>query len=263
MDLGQESEALHQRVLVVDVDPRSRQHTSTLLRRSGYFVDTATSADDADRKLSAHVYACMMIEMKSGADDLLRLIASSRRIYGLPILLTDCEPQYRTIVIELGADEYCMRPWSERELVLRLGKLIERHYLGNTGSTALIRWGAYVYRPSERCLMRLDGDDDERLRLVLSNRQGHVFHMLMRARGRPLSREQLQMRSPCKAPPMSDRSIDMTVSRLRPKLLKIGMQLQSIRCFGYALSVETRPSQRDNMASSWDLFGHNYAHASV
>jgi len=125
-----------------------------------------------------------MIEMRSGADDLLRLIASSMRIYGLPILLTDREPQYRTIVIELGADEYCMRPWSERELVLILGKLIERHYLGNAGSTALIRWGAYVYRPSERCLMRLDGDDDERLRLVLSNRQGYVFHMLMRARGR-------------------------------------------------------------------------------
>jgi len=71
------------------------------------------------------------------------------------------------------------------------------------------------------------------------------------------------MRSPCKAQPMSDRSISMTVSRLRPKLLEIGMQLQSIRCFGYALSIETRPSQRDNMASSWDLFGHNYWHASL
>lgn len=263
MDLRQESEALHQRVLVVDVDPHSRQHTSTLLRRSGYFVDTAANAEQADRKLSAHLYACMMIEMRASADDLLPLIASSRRLYGLPILLTDCEPHYRTMVIELGADEYCMRPWSERELLLRLGKLIERHYLGNPASTVSIRWGPFVYRPSERCLLRVDQHEDELVRLVLSNTQGHVFHMLMRAKGRPLSRQQLLMRSLGKEPLMSDRSIDMTVSRLRPKLLKLGMQLQSIRCFGYALSIETRSSQRSNIESSWDLFGHNYGHASV
>jgi DNA-binding response OmpR family regulator len=263
MDLRQENEALHQRVLVVDFDPHSRQLTSTLLRRSGYFVDIAISTEDADRKLSTHVYACMMIEMRSNADDLLRLIASSRRLYGLPILLTDCEPQYRTIVIELGADEYCMRPWSERELVLRLGKLIERHYLGNTTSTTFIRWGAFAYRPSERCLVRLDQHGDELLRLVLSNIQGHVFHMLMRARGRPLSREQLGMRPHGKEPRLSNRSIDMTVSRMRPKLSKMGMQLQSIRCFGYALSIEALQSQSINMESSWDLFGHQYGHASV
>jgi two-component system phosphate regulon response regulator OmpR len=138
-----------------------------------------------------------------------------RRLRGstdVPILMLTArgEPMDRVVGLEIGADDYLPKPFEPRELVARMQAVLRR--LDTHGAADVVRAGAIeVNWPARRAT--LDGRD-----LHLTTAEFQLLGLLVRHRGRVLTRERILDETRGLDWEAYDRSIDVLVSRLRQKL---------------------------------------------
>ncbi len=117
-----------QRILLVDDEPRIREVVAGYLRRDGYLVETAEDGEGARRGLSEFqpdlVVLDLMLPAVSGFD----VLSEIRRNGDLPVILLTAraEETDRVAGLELGADDYVVKPFSPRELVARVRTVLRR-----------------------------------------------------------------------------------------------------------------------------------------
>lgn len=117
-----------QRILLVDDEPRIREVVANYLRRDGYVVYTAVDGDEARRGLAEFkpdlVVLDLMLPAVSGFD----VLSEIRRDGDLPVILLTAraEEADRVAGLELGADDYVVKPFSPRELVARVRTVLRR-----------------------------------------------------------------------------------------------------------------------------------------
>jgi len=141
----------------------------------------------------------------------------------------------RVLGLELGADDYLTKPFSPRELVLRVQAILRRMHETATSGGRLLRAGP----------IRLDVDshrttiDDEELSLTPT--EFRLLQVLVERRGRTQSRKQLLEKAWDLEADVSHRiqtrTVDMHVRRLRAKLGPKGDWVQTVRGFGYRLKL--------------------------
>lgn len=150
----------------------------------------------------------------------------------IPILMLTAkgEPNERVKGLELGADDYVTKPFSPRELVLRVRALLKRHRL--VPRTELVEV-AGIYLDKTNFEARLDGK-----RFDLTTTEFKLLSLMLERRGRTLTRETL----------LSDvwgyqnaaidtRTVDTHMRRLREKLGKYSGRLETIRGEGYRFNA--------------------------
>jgi len=151
----------------------------------------------------------------------------------LPILLLTAkgETDDRIEGLEAGADDYLMKPFEPRELLLRINAILRRAPKPKTTAKAEIRLGAWTY-DAERNELKSSTEI-----VVLTGMEAALMRALADAQGQVLSREMLVEKSAA-GQEINDRTIDVQVTRLRRKIetdAKNPRYLITVRGEGYSL----------------------------
>jgi two-component system, OmpR family, phosphate regulon response regulator PhoB len=230
------------RVLVVEDEPDIAALVAYQLTREGFRVETAASGGEAftsiDREPPDLVVLDRMLPGVSGEEVLKELRARSATRF-LPVLVLSAkrEQEDRIEGLELGADDYLSKPFSPRELVLRVRSILRR--APRVGSESS---GGRILRAGP---LLLDGEahdvsiDDRKVDLTPT--EFRLLQVLMESRGRTQSRRRLLERAwevePEVVERLQTRTVDMHVRRLRSKLGPGGEWIETVRGFGYRLKV--------------------------
>jgi DNA-binding response OmpR family regulator len=116
------------RVLVVDDEPRVREVVARYLLRDGYEVEVAADGEDARRSLANFMPDLVVLDVMLPAKSGLDVLRDIRRDGELPVILLTAraEEADRVAGLELGADDYVVKPFSPRELTARVRSVLRR-----------------------------------------------------------------------------------------------------------------------------------------
>jgi DNA-binding response OmpR family regulator len=117
-----------QRILLVDDEPKIREVVANYLRRDGYQVQTAVDGATARRQLDEFRPDLVVLDLMLPAVSGFEVLAEIRRNGDLPVIVLTAraEEADRVAGLELGADDYVVKPFSPRELVARVRTVLRR-----------------------------------------------------------------------------------------------------------------------------------------
>jgi len=124
-----------QRILVVDDEPMVREVVSAYLDREGFQVIEARTGSDALEILRTGKASLVILDVMLPEVDGLSVLSEVRRHSDIPVILLTAraEESDRIVGLELGADDYVVKPFSPRELVARVRTVLKRLQPGETG----------------------------------------------------------------------------------------------------------------------------------
>ncbi len=223
-------------ILVVDDDKRLRDLIGRYLTEQGYRVTTAVDAADARAKLASITFDLLVVDIMMPGENGLDLTRSLREKTPVPILLLTAmgEANDRISGLETGADDYLVKPFEPRELVLRINAILKRAGQRAGGPTAVgaVKFGAFVFEIERRRLFKA-GEP-----IHLTDAESELLFQLARRAGEPVSREELSPQSEDSA---ESRLIDVQMTRLRRKIEddpRFPRFLQTVRGRGYVLQPD-------------------------
>jgi len=235
-----------QRVLVVEDEPDIAALIAYQLTREGYRVETASTGTDAlasvGREIPDLVVLDRMLPGLSG-DEVLQSLKGDAATRTIPVLVLTArrEQEDRIQGFELGADDYLTKPFSPRELVLRVQAILRRISEPAVESGGrLLRAGPISIEVNAHQVL-LEGEE-----VNLTPTEFRLLRSLVERKGRTQSRQQLLERAWSVETHISDRiqtrTVDMHVRRLRAKLGRVGDWIETVRGFGYRFRVPEEES---------------------
>lgn len=226
------------RLLVIDGDATRRVALATALGGGLHEVELAAAAATGSYLARASHPDLVVLEWilpdATGADvcGAIRRDSTVAATLILVIGAATDEPA-RVAAFEAGADDYVVRPFSTRELLLRVRALLRRIHVRIPPDT-IVLGSVSIDRGSRR--VTADG-----VRVPLTKRELDLLLRLVDGRGRVLGRETLVADVwPDHTP--SERVVDTTLKRLRKKLPTLGRRIRTIRGVGYELTDDERGS---------------------
>lgn len=205
------------RILVVDDDPELRTLLEKYLGRYDFEIATLPDASDVERRLARFRPDVLVLDLMLPGEDGLSVCKRLRgRGETVPIIMLTArdEPFDRVLGLELGADEYIGKPFEPRELVARIEALLRRARLPVAAPdiSENVRIGEWIFERASRELLR--GEE----RVSLTSGEFALLKALTDHPLEPLRRDQLLALARDSAQDLSDRAIDVQVSRLRKYL---------------------------------------------
>jgi len=216
------------RILLAEDDPLLGDGLQAGLRQLGFQVDWVRDGDAAAREMRAQPYAAAVLDLGLPRRDGMDVLADARRD-GLktPVLVLtarDAVPD-RIRGLDVGADDYVVKPVDLHELAARLRALVRRAH-GQPQDK--LRCGTIVLDPAARGV-ECGGEP-----VTLSTREFDLLHALMLNAGRVLSREQLEQHLYSWGREVESNAIEVHIHHLRRKL-GAGV-IQTVRGVGYLLA---------------------------
>jgi DNA-binding response OmpR family regulator len=216
------------RILLAEDDPMLGDGLQAGLRQLGFQVDWVRDGAAALRELSSVDYAAAVLDLGLPLMDGLDVLQMLRtRKTTTPILVLtarDTVPE-RILGLDLGADDYVVKPVDLHELGARLRSLVRRAH-GQMQDT--LRCGGVLLNPGAR-QVSLDGEA-----IALSTREFDLLHVLMLSAGRVLSREQLEQQLYSWGYEVESNAIEVHIHHLRRKLRPD--LIQTVRGIGYTMA---------------------------
>ncbi|HUP53345.1 MAG TPA: response regulator transcription factor [Longimicrobiales bacterium] len=217
------------RVLVIDDDRKLCSLLSEYLGSVGLEVLTAQSADRGLPLLRAEQPDIVVLDVMLPGMDGFEICRAIRSCSSVPIIMLTARGEVtdRVVGLELGADDYMPKPFEPRELVARIQAILRRGRVGEE----VWSFGALRVDPQRRAAFL--GDEP----VPLTTAEFDLLELLIRGRGRVLSRGSILDGVKGESWDAFDRSIDVLVSRLRQKLEDDPKQpryVRTVRGAGYA-----------------------------
>jgi two-component system OmpR family response regulator len=205
-------------ILVVDDDAAIRELVREYLAEHDYQVSVAESGAEMDKVLGTDVVDLVILDLKLPDEDGLAIARRLRESLDLPIIMLTGrkEEADRVMGLELGADDYVTKPFSQRELMARI-KAVLRRTEGKRASrrenaVRAYRFSGWELNTGTRRLKSPDGHNVD-----LTNSEYALLVAFLRAPQKILSRDQL-LESSRLHDDIYDRSIDVQILRLRRKV---------------------------------------------
>jgi two-component system phosphate regulon response regulator PhoB len=221
-------------VLIVDDERDLRTLLDFNLRQAGY--QTAQAAGGAEalaraRALSPQVIILDLNLPDVSGIDVCRLLREDPRTASTPILMLTARgaESDRVRGLELGADDYVTKPFSVRELVLRVDAVARRRREETAAPARLLRAGA-IELDVDAHLVRVDGEE-----LPLTLQEFRLLTYLVQGKGRVRTRDELLRDVWNASPELETRTVDTHVKRLRDKLGPAGEIIETVRGVGYRI----------------------------
>ena len=216
------------RILIAEDDAIIADGLARSLRQGGYAVDWAPNGLEADTALLTVAYDLLILDLglpKLSGLDLLKLIRG--RNSALPVLILTAMDGTgdRVKGLDLGADDYMVKPFDLAELEARVRALTRR----SAGTTPMIQCGAMVFDQVGR-VAHINGHA-----LELSAREIGLLEVLLTRMGRLVSKDQLVDHLCGWGEEVSHNAIEVYVHRLRKKLESGGVKITTVRGLGYCL----------------------------
>jgi two-component system OmpR family response regulator/two-component system response regulator QseB len=215
------------RILLAEDDPPLGDGLRAGLRQLGFQVDWVQDGLAAERELSSGDYAAAVLDLGLPLKEGLAVLSALRqRKIATPILVLtarDAVPD-RIRGLDLGADDYVVKPVDLHELGARLRSLVRR---AHGQAQDALRWGAVLLEPAAR-QVSLNG-----AAVTLSTREFDLLQVLMLNAGRVLSREQLEQQLYSWGHEVESNAIEVHIHHLRRKLQP--ELIQTLRGVGYTV----------------------------
>ena len=222
------------RVLIVEDEPDIRELVVHHLKREGYQVSVAASGEEALRQVQASPPDLVLLDLMMPAMNGLKVCRRLRQdpvTASLPIVMLTAKGDEvdRVLGLELGADDYVVKPFSPKELLARVRAVLRRSLPAPGASPTTL--GALTIDPGTHTV--LVGDEV----LALTPKEFDLLRALVEARGRVLSREFLLDRvwGYSRASEIESRTVDVHVRRLRVKLGPEGRRVLTVKSVGYRM----------------------------
>jgi two-component system phosphate regulon response regulator PhoB len=219
------------RVLVVDDEPDLLELVRVNLAQSGYSVETAATGSEALAALRRAPPDVMILDLMlpdiSGTE-LCARVRADQRLTGLPIIMLTAKSEEidRVVGLELGADDYVTKPFSPRELALRVRAVLRRRTPSGEEARVFEHGNLRVDPDSHRA--SVDGRE-----ITLTAKEFQLLVALMGRPGRVMTRERLLDEVWGSDITVTSRTIDTHLKRLREKLGSAGDLIETVRGVGY------------------------------
>lgn len=224
-------------LLVVEDDPHLAQLLGFNLERAGFKCHVSSTGEEALLQLVRKSFDLVLLDvMLPGIDgfEVCRQIRQNQLFKDLPIIMLTAKGEEidRILGFELGIDDYVVKPFSPRELILRIRAILKRDR----------RHGGRV--PEQLTAGTLDVDlvrhqvilDGRELLLTLM--EFKLLAALLKRKGEAQSREKLLSDVWDVDRSINTRTIDTHITRLREKLGETGRMIKTVRGFGYKFDEE-------------------------
>ena len=215
-------------VLLVEDDLVLADGISRILAGQGMVVDIVHNGLDADRAMQSHDVSVMVLDIGLPGIDGFEVVRRLRaRGMSLPVLLLTArdDVQDRVRGLELGADDYLVKPCAAPELVARIKALVRR---SNPRPVEMQMGGLQLDAFSHRA--SIDGQV-----IDLSAREWAVLEYLMQQASRVVSKQQIIDAILPWGEEVTLNAVEVYVSRIRAKIASAGISIKTIRGFGYLL----------------------------
>ncbi len=209
-------------ILVVDDDPSMRELMQEYLQENDLRVSTGASGADMARILADQVIDLVILDLRLAGEDGMQLARDLRDTSEIPVIIVTGKRDEadRVMGLEIAADDYITKPFSNRELLARI-RAVLRRYQSRRESAAPTRESkrrAYRFAGWELNLLARRLTAPEGHRVELSNGEFNLLLALCEAPQRALTRDQLLELSRLHGAEVYDRSIDVQILRLRRKI---------------------------------------------
>lgn len=210
---------MKKRIYLIEDDPDICDIVRGLLESYGYAFAAFQTGRDARAAIRREPPDLVLVDLilpDMNGLDLVREMWSDVR-FGLIVLTGRAEVSDRVLGLELGADDYIVKPFEPRELVARVNAVLRRHdqliAAARNADQSRARFGPWTFDVGNLTLTREDGHQES-----LTAAEANLLLMFVRAPNRVLSREQLQADQDDGDDFPYERSIDVRISRLRKKI---------------------------------------------
>jgi len=224
-------------IFVVEDEPDIRETLSYNLNQEGFKVSEFSDAESCLNKIKEKkpelIILDLMLPGMSGLD-LCKLVKSNNELKNISIIMLTAKSEEidRIVGFELGADDYVTKPFSVRELILRVKVILKKSFEDLNEST-IIEFG--------QIKLNLDAyevvvDDKE---IFLTTLEFKLLKHLIERKGRVQTRDQLLGDVWGYSSEVTTRTVDTHIKRLREKLGDIGAYIQTVRGVGYRLNNQS------------------------
>ena len=226
------------KVLIIDDDPKLCRLLTEFLSGFGFKVHTALAPNEGLKKLRRHkpdmVVLDVMLPEMNGFD----VCKKIRQDSNVPIIMLTArgEPMDRIVGLELGADDYLAKPFEPRELVARIQAVLRRS--GRPETTRQRRFGRLTIDPQKRIAII------DQAEIELTTNEFTALWLLARHPGRVLDRDRILQELRGIDSDAFNRSVDITMSRVRQKLgddPKSPTYIKTVWGAGYVFIGEAEP----------------------
>ncbi|HMD53496.1 MAG TPA: response regulator transcription factor [Phycisphaerae bacterium] len=225
------------RILIVEDDPVLADGLTRSLQHAGYVVDCSRDGEQADYALTVQNHDLVILDLGLPKIDGFEILKRLRRRDTTPVMVLTARDALddRVRGLDLGADDYMIKPFDLPELEARVRALIRR---GQSGGGALIECGELMFDTNGRRTFL------NKQPLELSARELAVLEVLMLRSGRVVNKEQLLEKIYSEEDEVGANAIEVCVHRLRKKLEPAGVVVRTIRGLGYLLEKQSRSDQK-------------------
>ncbi len=229
------------KILVVDDDAEIRRMIASLLTREGWETLEAGNGEELDARLAETPPDLVVLDLMLPGEDGLSICRRLRAVTAVPILMLTAkgDEMDQVVGLELGADDYVAKPFAPRLLVARLRALLRRAEPREPRTTGR----RYAF---ERFVIDVDARmlaDETGASVTLTAAEFDLLTCFVLHPRRVLSRDQILDWTHGRASDPYDRTVDITVSRLRKKLDQHSpgnRLISTVRNGGYLLTAAVR-----------------------
>lgn len=219
------------RILITEDDAALAEALQFSLAQSGYAVDWVANGAAADEALKEDVFGLVILDLglpKLDGFEVLRRLR--RRNTALPVLILSGRenPDEKVLGLDLGADDYLVKPFSLNELQARVRALLRRGRQGG-GTAPAIVYGGLGFDTVSRTAS-VDGRA-----LTLSVHETGVLEVLLHRFGRVVSKDKLLEQLYSYDKEVSQNAIEVYIHRLRKKIAGAGVSVRTLYGQGYLL----------------------------
>jgi two-component system phosphate regulon response regulator PhoB len=223
---------MSQKILIIEDEPDIRKTLEYNISREGYDVVSASSLLEAKSQIESDSFSLILLDLMlpdgSGLD-LCREIKSDKEKSSVPIIILTAKDDEvdKVVGFELGADDYVTKPFSVRELILRMKAVLKRGEK-KSDNVEVQRLFGQLSIDTESHEVFVDNNE-----ITLTALEFKLLCQLVDRRGRVQSRDQLLSDVWGYSAEVTTRTVDTHIKRLREKLGSMGKYVQTIRGVGY------------------------------
>ena len=224
------------RILVVDDEEDLCEILKFNLEMEGYQVDTANSAEEA-LKLDLPSYNLLLLDVMMGEISgfkMASMMKKNKDTAGIPIIfITAKDTENDTITgFNLGADDYISKPFSLREVIMRVKAVLRRTANVQTREQEQLQYRDLVIDiPKKK--VTISGEE-----ISLTKKEFEILLLLLQNQGRVFSREDILAKVWHDEVYVVDRTIDVNITRLRKKIGNYGKYIVTRLGYGYCFECE-------------------------
>ena len=218
-------------ILVVDDDDGIRNLVKKFLNEKNFLVNTASSAEEAQKKISIIKFDLIILDIMMPGKSGLEFLNENKSFIDTPVILLTAkgEPKERVEGLESGADDYLPKPFEPQELLLRIKNILSKTQKKN--SKRAINFGNIKIDLTKLLIIK------EKKELKINTTEKKILDKMINQPGKVFSRLEIGKLINLE----KERSIDVIITRLRKKIEmnpKNPKYLQTIRGTGYVLWIE-------------------------